>query len=162
MLSKVLESKMNPEAADVEEDESPTEEEEEISSLEFDELKEDAIEYLAGFLIKKCKVPNDPYTSCSFTWVDQKSEGGLKKPNETFLKNVTILESIFMKYNKEHLYTEGKFMEKHLKKAEAVPLDISVKKLFFKCRLYFRIKHLNKLFLTQINCKDRKIIKTIQ
>ena len=77
------------------------------------------------------------------------------------MNEVRKLEVIFVKHNKTELFFYPNFIEFHLKKAESINLPIAVKKIFFTCRLYFRIRHLNKNFEKLENVKNREIIKTI-
>lgn len=127
------------------------------------ELEDDAIEYLAGYLIKKLKINEHVSEDSSYTWVDQISEGGLKKPSREFQNKIKSLENIFFKCNKNDVYTGSKFLVKLLNESENVDLSIEVKKLYYKTRLYIRIRYLNndKIKIYDNTRKIRKLLKTI-
>ena len=121
-------------------------EENELKSS-FDELHEDAVEYLAGFIFKKFHEKHkktfdrqgNPFTH---TFVNCISEGGLTKPPDEFFAKIKILETIFMKYHGEKISKKHtlKFL---LKVSTNVPLEVECKNLFFRSRIYFRLKDLN-------------------
>lgn len=127
------------------------------------ELEDDAIEYLAGYLIKKLKINKHVSEDSSYTWVDQISEGGLKKPSREFQNKIKSLENIFFKHNKNDIYTGSKFLAKLLNDSENVDLNIEVKKLYYRTRLYIRIRYLNndKSNICNNTRKKRKLLKTI-
>ena len=62
----------------------------EMEHIEYKEMHHDALENIAGYIIKRLGLKNygqitSRMQSCStWPWVDQVAEGGLHKPNEIF------------------------------------------------------------------------------
>ncbi|CAD7078782.1 unnamed protein product [Hermetia illucens] len=56
-----------------------------IKDILLDEVTAGALENLAEFIIKKCQIEGETIQmgahSSTYIWVDEQSEGGLKKPN---------------------------------------------------------------------------------
>lgn len=71
----------------------------------------------------------------------------LKVINKKFLEDLKILNDIFVKFNDcgDKFDYNCKYLKRLNEKAEHVLVDEEVKELFFKCRMYFRIRRLNKL-----------------
>lgn len=131
--------------------------------LELDAISYDGLENLAGFISHKLK-NIEPTASTSseqhFTWVDHLSEGGLSKPSEQMMHIMQQLESIFQSVNAESIFICQGYLDNLLKKAANVNCSINVKMLFFRSRMYFRIKKLNKILQDNTTSKKRKISKT--
>ncbi|KNC34133.1 hypothetical protein FF38_08306 [Lucilia cuprina] len=68
---------------------------------DFDCFEDDALEYVAGYIIQKLKLKNSESENNEegFTWVNQISKGGLKKPNIAFFNNLKDLENVFRNVN---------------------------------------------------------------
>ena len=82
--------------------------------------------------------------SSTWTWVDQVSEGGLYKPTESFLLKIIELEKIFIEINNNRISIRRDYLKYHLSQCDSINAIERVKRLFFRCRLYFRLKKLNK------------------
>lgn len=71
-------------------------------SEEKHELHEDALENLAGYIAKRCKLgegfvqESGICSASTYMWVDELSEGGLKKPTEVYLSKIKQLENILL------------------------------------------------------------------
>lgn len=118
-----------------------------LDKLSFGDIstpQEDALEYIAGYVIRKLNLVEYECKQQSFTWVDQLSKGYLKKPTPDFLSKIIELESIFKKENGEEISHSPKLRQSLLKKSACVDLPDKIKDFFFKCRIYFRIRKLNK------------------
>ena len=126
-----------------------------------EELHDDSIEYLAGFIAFKLTLGTDYYcqSDSTYTFVDEISEGGLVKPNEIIVQKLKILDDIFKSVNKDSLETKIELINTLLKKSENVELEDGVKKLFFKCRIFFRTRQLNHK-ITKFSTQIRKHKKT--
>lgn len=119
-----------------------------FEEIEIEELQEDALEYLGGYIIKKCFKGNEAQVyrdanSSTFTWVDEVSEGGLIKPSKQFIIILKQLEKVFETLNGNKISITQNYLKKHLLQSEKIECEAKVKTLFFRCRMYFRIKHLN-------------------
>lgn len=134
--------------------------------VEFSELQSDALEYLAGYIIKKLRhsielneaVCNDDK---SWTYVDEVSEGGLIKPSQKFVETVSQLEAIFLN-EKNNLSSNRNIFKSLLNLSSQINISEQVKKLFFKCRIYFFIKEKNKNIVNTKKSQNKKINKFIK
>ena len=128
------------------------------------ELQEDALEYICGYILKKLNISERSSTSSNYTWVDHLSEGGLVKPTEFFTTSVKKLETIFQNENGKNLTNGTNWLKRHWEKSRDINLSQDVKILYFKIRLYNRLKILNMQLQTSDitkNTKKRKLNKTI-
>lgn len=135
-------------------------EEPELEFKELDQLTYDGLENLAGFLCYKLKDPSiesDENTDY-YTWVDHLSEGGLHKPSKTFLLKIQELEKIFRAVNGDSILVSKKFISDLISKSNNIDCSEKAKSLFFRSRMYFRIKELNRS-LNSIKLGKRKILK---
>lgn len=134
-----------------------------IENVEFDELHLDALEYLAGYILKKLQrvvglgqlVEKNQKT---WTWVNEISEGGLIKPSTEFLDLVNSLEKQFVS-SKTNIINKKNVLKNFLNITKNIPLDEKIKKLFFKCRIYFFIREKNKNIKNDYLNKKKKIRK---
>lgn len=132
----------------------------ELNSLEYDGL-----EHLAGYICKRIK-DSDLYESKeappkSYTWTDQLSEGFLKKPTENLMKEMQKLEHIFNSSNGEKILFQKNFLDDLINKAQNVECSEKVKRLFFRSRMYFRLRDLNKKMKDDNLSRKRKLKKII-
>lgn len=143
---------------------------ESIGNIEHDipELSDatyDGLQNLAGFICKKVKEPTSfitsHSTSGSFTWIDHLSEGGLQKPTEHFMAEIEKLEAIFDTVNKPDLFISKDYLKNLFHRSLEVDCSESVKKLFFKCRMYFRIRELNKTLLDKSKSRKKKMKRIV-
>lgn len=51
----------------------------------FNGLHEDALEYIAGYIVRKLGLTEYVSNEPTFTWIDKLSRGALTKPTTTFL-----------------------------------------------------------------------------
>lgn len=130
-------------------------------SMEYSELEEDALEYIAGYVIKKLKLPVPPPDKSLFTWVDQLSEGGLINPGYEFASKIVLLENVFKKCHGENVNVNIKAVESCINESTNVDVPLEAKKLFFRTRIYIRIKNLNKRNFIDKRAKRRKMNKTV-
>lgn len=134
---------------------------------EFDDLVYDSLEYLGGYISKRInktvsKARNECPGSSTFTWIDHISEGGLVKPSEEFMEDIQNLERIFEVFNGDGLSFSNNFLKNLLNKArDFTSCSEQAQLLFFRTRLYFRIKSLNKSLLETSFTRKRKIVKTV-
>lgn len=113
-------------------------------------LQEDALEYLAGYIIRKQHLhEHEDSNIASFTWVDQVSKGFLKKPSAHFLNGVKCLEAVFHTVNSSEIARCRNIKQHLLDQSIHVDLPENVKRFFFKCRIFFRVRHLNKRLKVQ-------------
>lgn len=74
--------------------------------------------------------------------------------------NILKLENIFKEINNNTLSFRNNYLKYHNIKCDNIDVPENVKSLFFKSRLYFRIRNLNKILIQEKNEK-RKLKKTI-
>lgn len=94
------------------------------------------------------------------TWVEQVSEGGLSQPTPLFVSYCAELDHIFNAFNETSLICKKDYIKDLITLADNVECGDEVKKLFFRSRMYFRIRSLKKLFETN-SYNKRKNIKII-
>lgn len=71
------------------------------------------------------------------------------------------MEEIFNSFNTDGgIMIQKGFIKHLLNLSEHIECDDEVKKIFFRSRMYFRIRHLNKEMF-DVNVKKRKIKKTV-
>lgn len=119
------------------------------AECDIDELTEDALEYLAGYVINKLNLSDEIAKESTFTYVDEVSHGGLIKPSSTFKDQIKQLEIIFLHIVKDKFSITNNLKYVLLKAAEQVNVKLHIKKFYFKIRIYFRIKNLNKRIFLQ-------------
>lgn len=122
----------------------------------------DGFHYVLGFVAFKFK-DQYPYF-CSKekknTWVALKDRGSLKHMNDDFLESFTKLEEVFRKRHLQTLFGESEAVAKLTMMAgriKDIPED--VKEYYLRCRIYFRIKTLNKALSLE---KTRKSLKKMK
>lgn len=139
-------------------------------NAEHDELTDltfDGLENLAGYICYKLgdEVPNistpkaQPQTS--YTWVNHLSEGGLSKPTNKMMDHMQTLHTIFQKLNQDGLLITNGFLKKHLEEASHIQCSDKIKKLFFRARMFFLIRKLNKEIIETANSRKRKFNKIL-
>lgn len=131
---------------------------------ELEALQYDALEHLAGYICKRLKLPGLSLEigapDNSYTWTNQLSEGFLYKPTDGLMGNMEALEIIFNQLNGEKILFKEGFLKYMLEKSSHIECDSNVKLLFFRSRMYFRMKKLNKDLLEQ-SFKKRKAKKIL-
>ena len=60
-----------------------------------------------------------------------------------------------MKINDNGLVMRCDFLQYHLRQSDKVEVGDKIKKLFFRCRLYFRLRKLNKTLIVAKNQKKK-------
>lgn len=142
-LSGTLIEKLNVSPEDL----SPEEANQESSILEeLKELEYDGLENLAGFLCYKLKDSTlESSSTQSYSWIDHLSEGGLSKPSSSFMAQVEELNKVFLEVNGDEIMTgEGNFIRNLVLKSDGINCPMKAKRLFFRSRMFFRIKELNR------------------
>lgn len=126
------------------------------------ELTYDGLENLAGFLCCKLREPSieSGEGNSTFTWVGHFSEGGLHKPSDSFLLRVRELDAIFHSVNGDTIAVMHNFIGNLMSKSKDVKCSEKAKLLFFRSRMYFRLRELNQS-LQKIQLGKRKMIKII-
>lgn len=132
---------------------------------DIESLQYDGLENLAGYICHKLKNQNpnlaaNPLEVASYTWVNHLSEGGLIKPSSSLVETLRSCDAIFFKLNGEKLLISNEYLQKHLLEAKDIQATEEVKKLFFRCRMYFRMRLLNAEISQNINKRKRKLNKT--
>lgn len=87
------------------------------------------------------------------------SEGGLAKPSEDFMTKMEQLENVFNVVNSNYILICKGYIQNLLTKASHIECSDKVKKLFFRSRMYFRMRKLNKELLDNKLSKKRKLKK---
>jgi hypothetical protein len=124
----------------------------------------DGLENLAGYICHRLKevIPNihDNWES-SYTWVNHLSEGGLSKPTAEMMTHMSALENIFNEANGTEIDIRENYL-KHLNTLAAkVDWDEKIKTIFFRSRMFFRLRTLNRDLIDTAKLKKRKMTNTI-
>lgn len=130
--------------------------------LELDDIAYDGLENLAGFIchgLQKVEPSASSSIEPSFTWVDHLSEGGLKKPSEKLMADLQELESIFNNVNLNRLLVRKGYLTNLLTLASQVDCSDNIKSLFFRSRMYFRMRVINKELQDRSVAKSEKCLK---
>ena len=98
----------------------------------------------------------DSNNNPTFTWVNHLSEGGLSKPTSNMMLHMTELEKIFNEFNGQTITIRQNYIAELLQLADEIDCDVKVKKLFFRSRMYFRIRKLNEEIVEQMRTKKKK------
>lgn len=132
-----------------------------------DELKWDGLENLAGNIAFKLRhneklsyIPDK--NEASFSWVNHLTEGGLQKPTDEFMIKYNQLDHIFNKYNGDTLKIEKSHLQNLINLAEGVNASKDVKTLSFRCKMYFRIRILNRNLTDMSSIRKRKMTKIVK
>lgn len=136
----------------------------ENNETDLENLQYDGLENLAGYICNRLKneTPNlavNPLEESNYSWVNHLSEGGLSKPSTALMKTLKSCDAIFLKLNGEKLLLETGYLQKHLLEAKDIEASDQVKKLFFRCRMYFRMRLLNVEIAQNITKRKRKMNK---
>lgn len=111
---------------------------------ELNDLAYDGLENLAGFVCHKLKnFDLQSFSNESFSWIDHLSEGGLSKPSSRFMAQIEELNRIFLLVNGDGLATGNNYIKNLLTQSSNVFCPIKAKRLFFRSRMFFRIRELN-------------------
>uniref|UniRef100_Q7M4J6 P element homolog (Lu-P1 element) n=1 Tax=Lucilia cuprina TaxID=7375 RepID=Q7M4J6_LUCCU len=126
-------------------------------------LQEDALEYISGYIIRKHNLEEYQCRENTFTWVDEVSKGSLKKPSNFFLQKIKSLEVVFYNVNGREISHRTNLRQHLLNESSYVDLPERIKQFFFRCRIFFRIRNLNKHIKVQkqVLMGKKKMIKTI-
>lgn len=136
----------------------------ETNQSEIENMEYDGLENLAGYICHKLKNENPDLVSNSsternYSWVNHLSEGGLSKPSTSLMNTLILCDSIFSKLNGDKLLLASGYLQKHLLEAKEIEASDDVKKLFFRCRMYFRIRKLNSEIVESTYKRKRKYSK---
>lgn len=131
-------------------------------TMELDDISYDGLENLAGFIcyrLQKDQPSASTSNEASFTWTDHLSEGGLKKPSEKLMADLQQLERIFNDVNSDDLLIRKGYLSNLLALASHVDCSDNIKTLFFRSRMYFRMRVINKKLQDKSLAKKRKMSK---
>ena len=128
-------------------------------------MAHDGLENLAGYICHRLRSVEEIHTDSNndntFTWVNHLSEGGLSKPTSDLMLRMEELDKVFNEFNGTTVTITQNFIGQLLEFAEAIKCDLKVKKLFFRSRMYFRIRKLNEGIIVNSKSNKRKQIRTI-
>ena len=128
-------------------------------------LEYDGLENLAGYICNKLhpQIPDIRVLNDStYTWVNHLNEGGLSKPTKKTMEHIIKLEQIFNAANGDDDLEPGtNFIGQLMDLADTVHCESKIKKLFFRARMFFRIRNLNKELKENSNYMKRKYKKII-
>lgn len=130
----------------------------------YSSLAADGIEYVAGYYTKKLnlEIKDD---ICPETWVAEVSEGGLCIPSDANVNAVRELDSVFNTLNNLKLGFSDKpgLLKRLLDNANHITACETLKKRFFKFRIYHRINYYNRHIVPNEQTRKikRKMNKTI-
>lgn len=108
-------------------------------------LRNDGLENLAGYICHKLKdeVPAQVEENGTCPWVHHLNEGGLSKPSNELMECLEECNQTFDRLNANGLLIAHQYIKTHLLESEYILCAEKVKKLFFRCRMYFKIRALN-------------------
>lgn len=133
---------------------------EEVIDAELHELEYDGLVNLAGFICYKIQdESSETRETLNYTWTDHLSEGGLHKPSEHFISQMEQLEKCFKMFNGNSLFITKNYIQQLMDKSRDIECSEKAKRLFFRSRMYFRIKELNKSNIVKLG--KRKITKIV-
>ena len=126
-------------------------------------LECDVVRYISGYVAKKLRKnyeelgdPTAKAEKIGESWVDHLSRGGLIQPSPDWYKTCLALESHF----REHCGSSIRRIHTLSSLIESVPSSVECPKpamiLYFKVRLYGRIKQINKSFKDERNMRSAK------
>lgn len=128
----------------------------------------DGLENLAGYICHRFKntIPNlEQIEPDESSWVNHLDEGGLSKANPTMMAHFAALENVFNAVNGEGegIYICPNYIQHLLEVAEKAKIkcDEKIMKLFFRCRMYFRMRKLNRQITESKLSRKRKYKKII-
>lgn len=81
------------------------------------------------------------------------------KPTDDFLMKCKVMDSVFEKVNGDSLKICSSYIKNLIKYSEHVDLSEDAKWLFFKCKMYFRIRILNNKMKEESSVRKRKLLK---
>lgn len=131
-------------------------------SKELEMLQYDGLEHLAGYICHRIKEPGlceEP--GSTFTWTDQISEGFLKKSSAALMADMEQMELIFNEINGDNILFQKNFVKNCMDKVAHIKCNDKIKRLYFRSRMYFRLKALNQKITNDIISRKRKIKKII-
>lgn len=141
----------------------------EPADQELSDMACDGLENIAGYICHKLKddLPNIAVSenhpeAQTISWVDFLSEGGLTKPTQKTMAHMKELHNIFEANNRESLLVTNNYLKKHMEQANYIDCDDKIKSLFFRSRMYFKIRKLNQELFDSANCRKRKYTKIIK
>uniref|UniRef100_A0A1B0D942 Uncharacterized protein n=1 Tax=Phlebotomus papatasi TaxID=29031 RepID=A0A1B0D942_PHLPP len=137
------------------------------------EIQECGLEYIAGYVAFKRRgtevlgYPTSQHAGVNSRWIQLLSEGGLYCPTDDFLALVYVMERIFEKHNPtDGISKSANILQTLISESTSSPCSEQTRKLFFRTRIYIRIKYLNskiKASQTQVQGKKnkKKMVKII-
>ena len=144
--------------------EEPVNSDESDLTKDLTDIEYDGLENLAGYVCHKLKEPNSfiaSSQSSNYTWVSHLSEGGLSKPSTEFLGHMEELEKIFKSVNSNKLHISKNYLKNLMQISSSISCSEKAKLLFYRCRMYFRIRDLNRELNNATLSRKRKMKKTI-
>lgn len=137
------------------------------ASLE-DCMEAEGLRYVGGFITRKFPQYSlgGNVTSDDNTWVGQicRNDGKLMVPSEEFYEKLKLMEKLFVCFHGKKLLKPGKCCMSRLSKIihEHVDLPKEVVHYFVKCRVFFRIRILNRSKKDTSNKVQKKMKKLIR
>lgn len=132
---------------------------------ELTEMEYDGLENIAGYICHKLKddIPDIAATDCLevpyYSWVQHLSEGGLSKPTEKTMHHIEALHQIFEDSNRQGLLIKNGYLKFHMEQARHIECDDRIKTLFFRARMFFKIRALNSNIYDNSISRKRKLSK---
>lgn len=129
---------------------------------DLNDVEYDGLEHLAGYICHRIK-QNDAsrILTQDYSWTFHLSEGGLTKPSAEFMGQMQGLEKIFQSVNSDTLFITKCYLKKLIDASSSFSCSEETKRLFFRSRMYFRIKKLNQDLHNLTNYRKRKMSKII-
>lgn len=103
------------------------------------------LQYISGYLIKKLHLVqcDDRNRDTGETFLFYVNNGGLKIPEADFQNKIEYLEVVFKKHIDDIKCTKD-IISKLCHMASEVDLDLQIKELFFRIRMYARLRSWNR------------------
>lgn len=81
------------------------------------------------------------------------------KPNDEFMSKCRQLNGIFEQINGNSIKICSNYVQEHINTSRNIDLSENVKSLFFRCKMYFKFRVLNKTLKGCSTVQKRKMVK---
>lgn len=132
------------------------------------EMKSEGLRYFGGFIVRK--FPKYEFLGSNVedgdnTWIEHvaREKGKLMKPSQYFFEQLKTMENLFTCHHGKYELKPGKSAVKTLTSdvAKFVSLPVDVITYFVRCRMFFRMRTLNRKNSSSTRKKEHKISKLI-
>lgn len=125
-------------------------------------VEKDVLTYIGGYIIKKlpqCEIG----IAMESEWIDVVSDGGLRKPSQALVAKMMALEQVFNDFMGDKVDSKPKILHRLVfcERSTMIEPNEKVRRLFFKCRIFARIKTLNEEHIKYLHVTKPKSRTTV-